>query len=227
MENIKTVITIQGIQEQFTWDSKKHPLLSFIGFVLHKAFLASSKDLAEPLVVTINESTYQFKNKLVSVKSESLPKLEKIKGIDGNLAESLQNNFIGFSMLTILKGQKTFETLNFSKDSNINAAAKKATSIVQLAKISLERYKEALSYVRAENEQTKVLCLTYGIGATTKANLLAAKTYKEQYNKLIEAPKISAAAEKNEATKVARAEKAAAKKAAAEKAKKEAAAAKK
>jgi hypothetical protein len=220
MENIKAVITIQGIQEQFTWDSKKHALLSFLGFVLHKAFLASSKDLAEPLTVTVNESTYQFKNKLVSVKSESLPKVEKIKGINGSLAESLQNNFIGFSMLTILKGQKTFETLNFSKDSNINAAAKKATSIVQLAKISLERYKEALSYVRAENEATKVLCLKHGIGTTTKANIEAAKAFKEQYNKLIEAPKISAAAAKNEATKVARAEKAAAKKAAAEKAKK-------
>jgi hypothetical protein len=229
MENIKAVIAVQGIQEQFIWDAKKHSLLSFLGFVLHKAFLASSKDLAEPLNVNINGSTYQFKNKLVGVKSESLPRIEKIKGINGSLAESLQSNFIGFALLTILKGQKSFENLNFSKDSNINAAAKKATSIVQLAKISLERYKEALSYVRAENEQTKVLCLTYGIGATTKANLLSAKTYKEQYNKLIEAPKISAAAAANEATKVARAEKAAAKKAAAEKAaaKKAAAAAKK
>ena len=97
----------------------------------------------------------------------------------------------------------------------INEAAKKATSIVQLAKISLERYKEALSYVRKENEATKVLCLTHGIGLTTKANLLAAKEFKSQYEQLIAAPKISAAAAKNAETKAA---KAAAKKAAAKKA---------
>ena len=206
----KVVINIQTVTEQFIWDSNKYPLLSFLGMVLNKAFLASSKDLEQPLKVTINGKEYQFKNKLVGVKSESLPKIERIKGINGTLKESLQNNFIGFALLTILEGAKEFSTLNFSKDKAINEAAKKATSIVQLAKISLERYKEALSYVRAENEATKVLCIKHGIGLTTKANLLAAKEYKSQYEQLIAAPKLSAAAAKNEATKVARAAKKAA-----------------
>ena len=142
-----------------------------------------------------------------------MPKIEKIKGINGTLKESLQNNFIGFALLTILKDSKEFSTLNFSKDKAINEAAKKATSIVQLAKISLERYREALSFVRKENEQTKVLCLTHGIGLTTKANLSAAKEFKSQYEQLIAAPKVSAAAAKNAETKE---KKAAAKKAAAQ-----------
>lgn len=209
----KVVVNIQTVTEQFIWDSNKYPLLSFLGMVLNKAFLASSKDLEQPLKVTINGSEYQFKNKLVGVKSESLPKIEKIKGINGTLKESLQNNFIGFALLTILKDSKEFSTLNFSKDKAINEAAKKATSIVQLAKISLERYKEALSYVRKENEATKVLCLTHGIGLTTKANLAAAKEFKSQYEQLIATPKISAAAAKNAETKE---KKAAAKKAAAQ-----------
>lgn len=208
----KVVVNIQSVSEQFIWDSNKFPLLSFLGMVLNKALLASSKDLEKPLTVTINGSEYQFKNKVVGVKSESLPKIEKIKGINGTLKESLQNNFIGFSLLTILKDSKDFSTLNFSKDKAINEAAKKASSIVQLAKISLERYKEALSFVRAENEATKVLCLTHGIGLTTKANLLTAKEFKSQYEQLIAVPKISAAAAKNTETK---AKKAAAKAAAA------------
>lgn len=208
----KVVVNIKTVSEQFIWDSNKFPLLSFLGMVLNKALLASSKDLEKPLTVTINGSEYQFKNKVVGVKSESLPKIEKIKGINGTLKESLQNNFIGFSLLTILKDSKDFSTLNFSKDKAINEAAKKASSIVQLAKISLERYKEALSFVRAENEATKVLCLTHGIGLTTKANLLAAKEFKSQYEQLIAVPKISAAAAKNTETK---AKKAAAKAAAA------------
>ena len=201
----KVVVNIQTVTEQFIWDSNKYPLLSFLGMALHKAFLASSKDLEKPLTVTINGSEYQFKNKLVGVKSESLPKIEKIKGINGTLKESLQNNFIGFALLTILKDSKGFSTLNFSKDKAINEAAKKATSIVQLAKISLERYKEALSYVRKENEATKVLCLTHGIGLTTKANLAAAKEFKSQYEQLIATPKISAAAAKNAETKAKKA----------------------
>lgn len=200
----KVVVNIQTVTEQFIWDSNRYPLLSFLGMALHKAFLASSKDLEQPLTVTINGNDYQFKNKVVGVKSESLPKVEKIKGINGTLKESLQNNFIGFALLTILKDNKEFSTLNFSKDKAINEAAKKATSIVQLAKISLERYREALSFVRKENEQTKVLCLTHGIGLTTKANLSAAKEFKSQYEQLIAAPKLSAAATKNAATKAAR-----------------------
>lgn len=213
----KVIVNIQTISEQFVWDSNKYPLLSFLGMALHKAFLASSKDLEQPLTVTINGNDYQFKNKLVGVKSESLPKIEKIKGINGTLKESLQNNFIGFALLTILKDSKEFSTLNFSKDKAINEAAKKASSIVQLAKISLERYKEALSYVRKENEATKVLCLQHGIGLTTKANISAAKEFKSQYEQLIAAPKVSAAAAKNEATKVTRAAKKAAAAAAAKK----------
>lgn len=209
MNNYKAVVSIENIPEQFNWDAKKYPLLSFLGFILHKASLASSKDLTQPLTVTINGKSYQFKNKVVSVKSESLPKVEKID-FNGNLKESLKVNFVGFALTTILQGLNNFTDINFSKDTNVNVAAKKVTSIVGLALVSLERYKEANAFARQERESIKVLCVQNQIGINTKAYTEAAKNYKLQYNNLITAPKISAAAVKNAATKKARVSKKAA-----------------
>lgn len=203
MENLQLSIKIENIEQSFVWESKKFPLLSFIGFVLNNAALHSSKELSSPLKANINGKVYTFRDKQINVQYESLPKLDKI-AFNGNLKEALKLNFVGFVLNTLLgeANENIFKTLNFSKDKAIQAAAtKEAKSIIELAKVSLIRYKEAKAFIVMENKKVRAICAEYGIGVNTEKYKELAKQYDQKYIAAIAAPKVTAAAAANEKTR--------------------------
>lgn len=198
-------IVIAGLEEKpFIWDSKKYPLISFLGFVLNSAFLASSKELAEPLKADVNGHSYQFLDKQINLTKESLPKKERVAYIEKDL---LKRNFIGFVLSHMFTGNKDFQTLQIVKDKNTNAAAQKAANLSQLVEVLLTDYRER-KLTETNNKLTAAaLCLAEGVGVNIPTLQKANKDLTAAKKQLIAPKTTSAVTEKNEQTRTARAAK--------------------
>jgi hypothetical protein len=192
-------VQISNIETPFT-QNKGEALISFLGRVLFAAFQASHKDLAEPLKATLNGShVYNFKNKVVSVTAESLPKFEKV-----NFAESgeiLKPNFTGFIFNTLFSKTSNFADIEIHKNKAIQSATKKAKNLQQVVSILLAEYSERKLKVRNDLLNGQKLALSYGIG-------LQVESLKKDNIKLLAeirefktAPKVSEATKRNNNTR--------------------------
>lgn len=137
MENLK--IRISNIETPFIIE-KKESVISFLGRVLFNASLVSSKDATELQTATINGKVYTFKNKVINVNTESLPKLERVTFSESS--EALKSNFVGFMLKEIFTNVTTFKGTNIHKNKAINTACESCTNLVQLVTILLRSYKE-------------------------------------------------------------------------------------
>jgi hypothetical protein len=206
MDNLQ--IRISNIENVFTID-KKESLISFLGRVLFNASLASSKDATDNQTATINGKVYTFKNKVINVNTESLPKVERVTMSESS--EALKNNFIGFCLNTLFGGVTTFKGANIHKNKAINLATENCTSLVAVVTVLLRAYKEKQVERKNETLQGEAMALQYKVGTKIETllkinkelatTIKAAKTANiESYAKLLNA---ATKAAKVEATIVA------------------------
>ena len=155
-------IKISNIETPFT-QSKGEALISFLGRVLFAAFNASSNELTEALTVTLNGSkSYQFKNKKVSIQSESLPKFERVSFTDNG--EILKPNFTGFILNSLHSKTTNFAGIELHKNKAISNATAKAKNLQQVVSILLAEYSERKLKVKNDNLNGVKIALGCGIG---------------------------------------------------------------
>lgn len=203
MSNLKVII--KGLEETpFVWDSKKHSLLSFIGFTLNAAHLASSKELAEPLTANVNGEEYQFLDKQINIAKESLPKKERVQYIAASL---LKRNYVGFVLAQLFAGNTDFQKLPIVKDKNTNTAAQKAENLSQLVEILLTDYKERKLTETFNKLAASKICLETGVGMNIPLLQKANKTLSTTIKAFLTVTADSVATTKNEETRAKRAAK--------------------
>lgn len=193
MENLQ--IRISNIENVFTID-KKESLISFLGRVLFNASLASSKDATENQTATINGKVYTFKNKVINVNTESLPKVERVTFNESN--EALKSNFVGFMLKEIFAGVTNYKGTNIHKNKAVNAACESCNNLVSLVTVLLRSYKEKQLERKNEILAGESLAITHKVGSKIdvllKVNKELATTIKaaktanlESYAKLLNA----------------------------------------
>lgn len=195
-------IKINTISEPFKQNDGE-ALISFLGRVLFAAYTASSPK-GEFLTATLNGKIYTFKNRLVSVISESLPKFERLSFTANN--EILKPNFVGFVLNTLFAGTKDFKGLSIHKNKAVNDAVNKATSLQAMTKILLGEYEERKARQQRDIEAGKKIALSYGIGKDTARYKAETKELKAEITAML-LPPPSTATVKNAATKAAKTEK--------------------
>ena len=201
MENI--VIRISNIESPFTID-KKESLLSFLGRVLYNASLASSKDATELQTATINGKIYTFKNKVINVNTESLPKLERVTFNESSTA--LKSNFIGFMLANIFAGVTNYKGTNIHKNKAINTGCESCTSLTSLVTVLLNSYKEKQLERKAQILEGEDIALKNNIGANIEGLKGRIKVLSTSIKEAKTANVISYAKMLNDATRKAKIE---------------------
>lgn len=196
MENV--TIRISNIETVFTQD-KKESLISFLGRVLFNASLASSKDATENQTATVNGKVYTFKNKVINVNVESLPRFERLS-FAGN-GEILKPNFVGFVLNTLFSNVTDFKGLHIHKNKAINDAATKGKSLQQVTAVLLAEYKERQLKQRNDILQGEKIALSYGIGKNIETLRKENKQLAAEIKTAKTAPVISAAKVLNDKTR--------------------------
>lgn len=201
MDNLQ--IRISNIETPFTIE-KKESVISFLGRVLFNASLSSSKDSTGNQTATINGKVYTFKNKVINVNTESLPKVERVTFNESN--EALKSNFVGFMLKEIFAGVTNYKGTNIHKNKAINSACESCTNLVSLVTILLRSYKEKQLERKNEILVGESIAVSYKIG--TKIDVLL--QVNKQLTTTIKAAKtanlVSYAKILNEANKAAKIE---------------------
>jgi hypothetical protein len=189
-------IKISTIPESFT-QLENEALISFLGRVLFAAYKASSPQ-GNFLTASLNGKSYTFKNKLVSVISESLPKFERLSFAANN--EILKPNFVGFVLNALFASTKDFKGLQIHKNKDVNDATNKATSLQSMTKILLAEYEERKARQSRDIAAGQKLALSYGIGKNTASYKAETKEIKAEIYAILLPPSSEAKA-KNTATR--------------------------